>query len=191
MPKNDLIRFGVYTQMNGYFSIRDGHYRFRYVRDSIDDIYDLIVRVSGKRPFSTNNGKIEINSKKLLQDLNSIGFIRFSNKNWNIPNIANFTEDEVTEYIRAVIDSIGYVDSRVDNKWFRKVVYIKSFSPGMIELSKVLNRKLYKNKEGRYCIEYNGKDAIEILDRLDWKFHKEIHKRGAEMIKRVHWEEFI
>lgn len=186
---NDLIRLGVYTQMEGSVSTVHGGAQFTFFTRQIEDMTELCSRVAEKE-LSVYKGYVRIYSKKLLETLNYMGFESFHPWNWNV--LRDIDEEDEVEYLRAIIDSIGNVD--ID----RKTPYIQLSSINQVALRE-LNRKFGGKLRGPYASQnserlfllWKGRTALELLERLDWTFHNARNQRGAAIIRMVRWEDSL
>lgn len=185
----DLIRVGVFTQLEGNF-IEAGNrnnYRFRFYTNQIEDMRDLIERVSGKP--QTNSIVVSVSSNELYQKLRDLGFYKFNVDNWNIPRVRRFSDAGKAEYLRAVIDSIGNVD--ID----KTVPVIKLSSVNKNGLAQVASAfkggVLTGPYDKRWFLAWKGSNAIDILNYLDWRFNNRRNQRGAELIRAVRWSDYL
>lgn len=186
----DLIRVGVYTQLEGNFikSGNNNNYRFRFSTKQIPDMGELLTRVT-EIDFS-NKKKFSISSQELYIELRTMGFTEFGQNNWNV--LGEFlTDGEEAEYIRAIIDSIGNVD--VDDKFY-PIVKISSVNhDGILALQSRFGGGVYgpyKQSNSIYLI-WRGMEADFILDKVDYKFYNPRNQRGVELIQMYKWREPI
>lgn len=183
----DLIRVGVYTQMEGNLERFRGEYRFRFATNQIEDMPELISRVTGN-PINKSL-LISVNSKNLFKDLNSMGFEIFTAKDWNVPTLSGYSQNSCNEYLRAVIDSIGNVDVE------KQVPVVRLTSVNIGGLGQIASffdaKSVWSPGQNRYRAYWKGRNAIKILDSVGWKFYNRRNQRGAELIKSVRWEEYL
>lgn len=185
----DLIRVGVFAQLEGNFieSGNNNNYRFRFYTNQIEDMKDLVSRVSGKPPV--NSVVISVSSNELYQKLRELGFYRFNTDNWNLPRVGRFSAAGRVEYLRAVIDAIGNVD--VD----KTVPVVKLSSINRNGLSQIANAfkggALTGPYDKRWFLAWKGSNAIDVLNYLDWRFNNRRNQRGAELIRAVRWSDYL
>lgn len=185
---NDLLRIGVYSQMEGSFRLHRGGvggvgYRFGFALNQIDDIRELLDRVI--YPPVETRGKVHVSfyCKPLYERLYEMGFRKFMSYDWNVPRCIMSSSSLRKEYLRAVIDSIGDVD--VDR--FSPYIRVASVNhDSMKELSNIFGGTLYKHRDTSY-LQWKGSDAIRICRYLGWKFHCHRNIRGAELVKNSIW----
>ena len=195
MPSlNDLIRIGVYSQMEGTFFIYKKHnsrevkYTFSFYPYQISDMDDLLKRVAGKSPLIKKDGRLVINSKQLYEVLTSLDFKSFHNYDWNMPLIDGWGIDGRKEYIRAVIDSLGDVDIK-ENIPSIQISSVNKIGLNMIYKS--FGGNLNGPYSDRYFLVWRGEAAKMMLNYLDWKFYNNRNMRGANLIRIVRWQDYI
>lgn len=193
---DDLIRLGVYTQTEGTFFLRKKNgvvtdYQFRYSTNQIDDLEDLVARVL-RKDFTIKEGRIRFSSKRLYERFQSMGFKNFKAIDWNVPSIKGWGGDGQKEYLRAIIDTLGNVDIDKTNP------YVAVSSVNEKSLKQIQNifggkfrEEKRKNNYTTYRLTWYGKDALYLLNHLDWSFHNPRNIRGAALIKVIRWEESL
>ena len=188
---HDLIRLGTYAQLEGSVNYRVNKVQFSYFLNQIIDMKQLAERVVGEK-VKDHGHYIRIYKMGLYEELQSLGFRRFGQHDWNVPNINSFGESGKKEYLRAVIDSIGNVDV-TDNQPYIKLSSVNHDS--LIHLSKIFGAKFTGPYNYGYSDNYNARwkssHATSVLEYLDYMFYNHRNRRGAELIKSVRWETYI
>lgn len=193
---NDLIRLGVYTQTEGTCHLRktDGvitDYQFRYSTNQIEGMEDLVKKVL-KKDFSYKNGRISFSSKSLYEKLLSLGFNNFRAVDWNVPSIKGWGAEGQKEYLRAIIDTLGNIDIDRTTPYIavtsvneKSIKHIQTLFGGVFRVER------RKNNFVTYRLTWTGKDAMYVLNHLEWKFYNPRNIRGAALIKVIRWEESL
>ena len=191
VSRYDLIRIGAYTQMDGNFRYHNNSgYRFTFFLHQIEDIKDLLKKTLYIDEFP-NKTYTQFYSKTLYEALKELGFYTFKNTDWNIPKVINQSESYRTEYMRAVIDSIGTVDINTTKGNNIPVVKIMSANKdSLLKIRDMYGGKFYEWKD-RANIQWRGKETTEILDKMNWIFHCYHNQHGANLISQIKWENFV
>jgi hypothetical protein len=196
---SDLIRIGVYSQLEGNTFIRKPKpplinidYRFGFSTNQISDMNELINRILGREiNEGSRKGRLQFSSKELHDKLIDLGFKKFHSDDWNVPTITVWGFEGQKEYLRAIIDSIGNVD--IDRG--QPYIALSNVNKiGVLKLQKMFGGKfrveVRKNGFTTYRINWRGRKAIELLNFLDWRFYNHRNIRGAELIRVVRWEDY-
>lgn len=191
VPITNLIRLGAYTQMEGsfYYYQKKGEYFFRLNTNQIDDMDELLLNTLGKTPYK--RGPIAIfRSKELYEALQDLGFNKFHSYDWNVPNVINRSQEYKKEYLRAVFDSLGDINVRETSP----IASIRSVNHDSLKrLSEIYGGNFFTTKDQNYSrsvLEWYGRNAMDLVRWLDWKFYCGSNARGAELIKIVKWSDF-
>lgn len=183
---HDLIRVGVYAQVEGNLSIYHSNYDFSFYLNQISDMKPLLERITGRK--FEDKLRIRFRSKGLYDRLSGYGFKQFHTDDWNIPNLNQFGELGKNEYFRALIDSLGNVD--IDET----VPYVRVSTINEKSLKSIANifgGRLTGPYDDRLYLTWKGTDAIDTLNLLEWKFSNRRNSRGAQLIRSVRWEDYL
>lgn len=181
----DLIRFGVYVQTEG--TLLKSRYQFRFYGNQIPDIPELIGKLTGTVPNITEAGRVSITSKDLFKRLKKKDFTEFGTYTWNVPRAANLSLKEETEYLRAIIDTLG--DVGVEQN--RPAIRLTSVNTNsLIEIMDRYNGSV-SVRLGRAFAYWKDDRALQLLKHLDFKFYNPRNQRGSELVKAIKWKEFI
>lgn len=192
ISRKDLVRVGAYAQTEGNFRIhKNGGYRFTFFFQQISDMRDLMKRVIDTEKVLDNRTYLQFYSKELYKDINSLGFYKFTQRDWNIPKVTMLSSSDKKEYFRAIVDALGNID--VDTYHGDNTPYVRIHSVNVESLKKLgsmFNGKYYQWQD-RGVLQWKGKDAIDVLNYLDWEFYNFRNQRGAELIRTIKWSKFI
>jgi hypothetical protein len=187
----DLLRIGVYAQVEGGFRIHPGGrggagYRFTFTLNQIADMKNLLDRilVLGHEKYMRNGAYVSFYSKELYLMLNDMGFVDFTRRNWNVPRCISTSLSMRKEYMRSLIDSLGDVDVE------RGYPYIRIGSvniDGLHKVSQIYGGSFLPYHDNAY-LQWKGKDALEVCEYLEWRFNCHRNIRGAEIIRHAKWE---
>ena len=187
---SDLIRLGVYSAVEGNF-IKSGNrnnYRFRFHLNQIADIKDLLSRVIGYEV--TGRVVASVSSEELYIELKKLGFEKFRADDWNVPILSAWGQHGKNEYIRALIDSLGNVDISEEAPY----IQLQSVNVNSIKMIRNIFGGNITGPYGRspsVYLRWSGKNALDLLDRLDWRFYNLRNQRGAELIRVIRWSDYL
>ena len=177
--KNHNYELGIELQSQDIKQLEDFNKELGNVHDIVHKHYEKYI-CNHKEKSSTDSVIIRIYSRQIIEDLIKHGVVENKTKYTTFPKVDNYFLD----FLRGYIDGDGCI--YVNDKKYG-TVHITSSKHDVLQyikykLSNEYNIKssIYTEKENKYRIYFNGKNAIDLLDLIYYDINVQKLNRNYE-----------